>query len=313
MVHIRRYSSVNACTIIAKNYLAHARVLAESFAEHHPDGRFFVLVIDEIDGYIDPDAESFEIVFPDQIGLEAWDEMRGAYDVLELSTAVKPWLLRWLLHEHDDGSGTAYLDPDIRVLSRMVELEESLQQHSACLDAPCDPGDASRRKEAERSRHPVGGRLQPRVHRAVEQRARAQASGLVVGAAAHRLPRRPGTRRCSLTNDGSISCPGWSAELDIFRDPTYNVAYWNLPERPLTGARTMTSGPGTARCASTTSAAIAPTRGRRSPATRTGRVWWMTRSSQSSASPTPTRSRPRASVTCVSTHTITTSFRVAHS
>ena len=37
---------MNGCTIIARNYLAQARVLAETFREHHPDGRFFVLVID---------------------------------------------------------------------------------------------------------------------------------------------------------------------------------------------------------------------------------------------------------------------------
>jgi hypothetical protein len=37
------------CTIIAKNYLAQARCLAESFYEQHPDGRMFVLLIDQPD------------------------------------------------------------------------------------------------------------------------------------------------------------------------------------------------------------------------------------------------------------------------
>jgi len=31
---------MNACTIIAKNYVAQARVLARSYLEHHPGGRF---------------------------------------------------------------------------------------------------------------------------------------------------------------------------------------------------------------------------------------------------------------------------------
>src|SRR3712207_2169568 len=35
---------LQACTIIAKNYLHFARVLARSFHEHHPGGRFWVLV-----------------------------------------------------------------------------------------------------------------------------------------------------------------------------------------------------------------------------------------------------------------------------
>jgi len=50
------------CTIIAKNYLAHARVLTASFLEHHPAGRCYVLVIDEHTGYFDATAERFTLV-----------------------------------------------------------------------------------------------------------------------------------------------------------------------------------------------------------------------------------------------------------
>ncbi|MBA2347137.1 MAG: glycosyltransferase [Solirubrobacterales bacterium] len=223
---------MNACTIIAKNYLAHARVLAHSFAEHHPDGRFFVLIIDEIDGYVDPSEESFEVVLPSQIGLEAWNEMRGAYDVLELSTAVKPWLLRWLLQEHDDGTGTAYLDPDIRVLSRMSELEETLQHHSAVLTPHVTQGmprDGMKPSEADI--------LLAGVYNL-------GFIGLSNSAPAHKLLDWWSERLltdCHVAPERALFVdqrwvdfvPGLVAELDIFRDPTYNVAYWNLPERPL--------------------------------------------------------------------------------
>ena len=53
---------VNLCTIIAKNYVAQARILAASFRRHHRDGRCFVLIVDEVDGYVDPAAEPFELV-----------------------------------------------------------------------------------------------------------------------------------------------------------------------------------------------------------------------------------------------------------
>src|SRR5687768_12940584 len=36
-----------ACTIVARNYLAQAQVLVDSFRDHHPDGSFHVLVIDD--------------------------------------------------------------------------------------------------------------------------------------------------------------------------------------------------------------------------------------------------------------------------
>ena len=38
---------LNACTIIARNYYPFARVLADSFFVHHPDGSFTVLIIDD--------------------------------------------------------------------------------------------------------------------------------------------------------------------------------------------------------------------------------------------------------------------------
>ena len=38
---------LNACTIIACNYLPFAKVLTDSFLAHHPDGRFTVLLVDD--------------------------------------------------------------------------------------------------------------------------------------------------------------------------------------------------------------------------------------------------------------------------
>ena len=84
---------MNVCTIIAKNYAPFARVLARSFLEHHPDGRCFALVIDDVEGYIDPALEPFELVTPADLAIEDFDRMAALYNVLELSTAVKPWLL----------------------------------------------------------------------------------------------------------------------------------------------------------------------------------------------------------------------------
>jgi len=109
---------LRACTIIARNYLAHARVLAESFLRHHPDSSFTVLVID---GDV-PDAEPFDVLDPTQIGLDEreFQRMVMIYDVLELATAVKPWLLRTLLAE--DGDAVAYFDPDIEVFAPLDEI-----------------------------------------------------------------------------------------------------------------------------------------------------------------------------------------------
>jgi SAM-dependent methyltransferase len=122
---------VDACTIIAKNYLALARVLAKSFLDTNPGSAFTVLVIDEWEGYLNPAVERFQVLSPSDIGCEAFDRMSGRYDVLELSTAVKPWLLRHLL---DRGAPTVtYLDPDIQVFSSLEYLHEQAVAHGLVL------------------------------------------------------------------------------------------------------------------------------------------------------------------------------------
>src|SRR6202011_4329769 len=74
------------------------------------------------DGYLDPEAEPFTIVTPRLMGCREFQEMALRYDVLELSTAVKPWLLRYLLHE--GAPAITYLDPDIRIYSSLERLHE---------------------------------------------------------------------------------------------------------------------------------------------------------------------------------------------
>src|SRR6516164_70939 len=104
-----------ACTIVARNYVAHARVLANSFLAHHPGGEFTVLLIDDEAREFEERSSAFECVRLSDIGLDQKEigRLAAIYDVTELATAVKPPLLRYLL-----GSGrndVIYLDPDIRI------------------------------------------------------------------------------------------------------------------------------------------------------------------------------------------------------
>jgi hypothetical protein len=48
---------VHICTVINKAWVAHARALAESLHAHQPDARMSVLIIDAIDGFLDPAQE----------------------------------------------------------------------------------------------------------------------------------------------------------------------------------------------------------------------------------------------------------------
>src|SRR5882672_2591751 len=95
---------ISVCAIIAGNYLPYVRVLADSFFAHHPGGSLTVLLVDDEARQLDPGDARIDWWRLSDIGLER-DEIHrlaGIYDVTELSTAVKPLLLRRLL---DEGRG----------------------------------------------------------------------------------------------------------------------------------------------------------------------------------------------------------------
>jgi GT2 family glycosyltransferase/glycosyltransferase involved in cell wall biosynthesis len=121
-----------ACTIVAKNYLSHARVLTDSFLKYHPASSVFVLLVDEMDGYFDPDAERFRLVRFEELGIEKPATFRFKYSVLELSTAVKPFFLEYLFRRFGLRKAV-YLDPDILVTDTLHELSKLLDRHDVIL------------------------------------------------------------------------------------------------------------------------------------------------------------------------------------
>ena len=222
---------LNICTIIARNYVAFARVLAESFKASHPDGNVSVLVIDDPTGFIDPAKEPFELLTIDQIGLPDAERMAAWYDVMELSTAVKPWLLRALL-ERPGYDSVVYLDPDIRIFKPLEKIEKGLGSHDVVLTPHFDkPLPRDGRKPAEEDILIAGSYNLGFI-------------GLRGGKTADELLDWWSERlENDCLNEPEIGrfvdqrwidlAPGLWPEIDILRDPTYNIAYWNLPTRDL--------------------------------------------------------------------------------
>src|SRR5436309_13044176 len=87
------------CTIISRNYLAYARTLAHSFRQFHPDAPVFVCLVDRADGAFDPARPPFELIEAHALGIRDLEAMAFQYDVIELNTAVKPFLLDQLQRE----------------------------------------------------------------------------------------------------------------------------------------------------------------------------------------------------------------------
>src|SRR6266481_4841391 len=108
------------CTIIAKNYVAFARTLAQSFLSQYSGGKVYVLIVDDFEGYINPAEECFEIV-----------------KLAELRTAAKASFLEYLVRDKRC-EALIYLDPDILITGSLDRLYESLSNHDIILTPHLD-------------------------------------------------------------------------------------------------------------------------------------------------------------------------------
>jgi glycosyltransferase involved in cell wall biosynthesis len=223
---------MDVCTIIAKNYVAHARVLARSFAEHNPDGRFWVLVVDDCENYLDADIEPFRLLTPNDIACEPFDRMACRYNVLELCTAVKPWLLRYLLAQ--DAGAITYLDPDIRIYGSLDRLDELARENRLVLTPHNTKG------------VPPDGERPTQMDILVAGVYNLGYVSLGAGPETEELLDWWADR---LQRDCRVDpiygyfvdqrwfdlAPGFVSDCAIVRDPEYNLAYWNVYDHDLTG------------------------------------------------------------------------------
>ena len=218
-----------AGTIVAKNYVAYARAWARSLRERHPDARVVVLLTDRNDGTLDPAAEPFDLVEVEDLGIPGFASMAFRYDVMELSTAVKPAFLEHLLATGDE-EAALYFDPDILVLSPLDPMLGALGRANVVLTphalAPV-PVDGKRPSEAA---FLVSGTYNLGfigVRRSDE-------SARMLGWWKDRLVRGGASapEKGLFTDQKWIDLvPAFFDGVEILRDPTLNVAYWNLHER----------------------------------------------------------------------------------
>jgi hypothetical protein len=216
------------CTIAARNYAPSVRLLVDTFAEHHAGVPITVLFVDKR-----PD-DSFrdfpcEVVGPEALPMrrDMFLRMATYYDVTELSTALKPYLLQHLL---DVGSETVmYLDPDIEVFAGLDDLFDAAADHDIVL--------------TPHVLHPM-----PRDGLNISEETIMASGQFNLGFITVSQAARPfleywsdRTRLHALSDQarGYFTDQRWVDVVPQFwrylawRDPGCNVAYWNLHERDL--------------------------------------------------------------------------------
>jgi FkbM family methyltransferase len=217
---------ITACTIVARNYLPAAKVLARSYLAQHAGNEFVIAVIDAHDEPAEQDG--FRVVGRDAFGIPEDDYLRmaTAYSVTELATSVKPYLLRELRREYDVA---IYLDPDIQVFAPMPEVAELALAHGIVLT--------------------------PHVLSPLPRDGYEPDEAVIMGAGIFNLGFigvGPGSAGfldfwAERLKHDAIVAPERQLFTDqrwvdnvpalfphhVLRDPGFNVAYWNLHDRPL--------------------------------------------------------------------------------
>jgi hypothetical protein len=213
-------------TIVARNYLPYARVLAAGWRRHHPGLPLHVLVIDAPPG---DREDGLDVLAPAELGINDAElaRLRGIYDASELTPALKPQLLRHLLDIGADA--VVYLDSDVDVHASLDGVAALAREHGTVLSPhflrPL-PDDGLSPSEVDMRLFGVYN------------------SGLLaVGRAGHAFLEWWGRRlrRDSLRAEsaGMHADQRWldyvpsSFEHAILRDPAVNVGRWNLHERRL--------------------------------------------------------------------------------
>ncbi|HWJ70436.1 MAG TPA: hypothetical protein VNS79_10355 [Sphingobium sp.] len=175
------------------------------------------------------DVAAFEAVAVHDLSIENFADMAFRYDVMELNTAVKPFMFRWLL-EQQGYDRAIYLDPDIFVYRPLAEVEALLDGGASAVLTP-------------HILRPLEDGLKPDDHDILK-------SGVYnLGFAA--MTRAPEAldflawwgRRLSFQCYSDLPsnlftdqrwcdfAPSFMPNLALLRHPGYNIAYWNLAQR----------------------------------------------------------------------------------
>ena len=216
-------------TVVTRNHLHYARTLMASVAAASPDVARYVVLCDGIDG-VDVATLPFTTLPIGDLALPAPDRMVVRYTALELCTALKAWGFSHLLH-HCGLERVVYLDADI-------ELHAPLERVLAELDA----------REVLLTPHLTAPRQATERPTELDiMTAGAYNLGFIALRRGDVAARLVHWWQAHLEQDCRIDfgrglfadqkwidlVPGLFEGVKIVRDPGWNVAYWNLAQRPL--------------------------------------------------------------------------------
>ena len=124
---------IHVFTSAALNYVPKVRMLYESLRTHHPEFVLHLALADHAPAAKALAGEPFDhLIALDELEIPAWRGWSFCHRIVELATAIKPFVLARLLARPDCGA-VLYMDPDTVAFSRLDDIVAALQECSILL------------------------------------------------------------------------------------------------------------------------------------------------------------------------------------
>lgn len=119
-------------TSSALNYLPKVRRLVHSIREHHPEAQITLALADLLPNTLPTPSEFDRIIDISSLGIENWRAWTFGHTLVELATAIKPFVLNALMGGSED-TQVIYLDPDTVLFDRLDDVLAVLEHASIAL------------------------------------------------------------------------------------------------------------------------------------------------------------------------------------
>jgi glycosyltransferase involved in cell wall biosynthesis len=215
-------------TIVSNNYLHYANTLFESLREHCPQADLVLGLCDlRTDATDCPAAGS--IIGIDELDIPNLGMFAYQYSILELNTAIKPYIIEELMAR--GYRKIIYFDPDIRIFRSLDEMLKLLEEHNVLLtphltdllDDGKNPTELQILQAGSYNLGYIALRSCEETRKLTKWWQRKLYKDCVVD-----LP-----RNMFVDQKWMDLVPSMFEGVYINRDPGWNVAYWNLNHRTL--------------------------------------------------------------------------------
>lgn len=218
------------CTIATASQLAHVLLLESTLRKFHPDAEVRILLLETPSTCRRIEQELGKQVYsPEQVGCSTWLQMAFAYNLYDYANSLKPSFIRTLASEGHDR--VVYFNPAIAIYGHLTDILDCFEDNDLVLtpyiSVPVINGSTrmslSDYYEAGMfSPDFIGVKITPDTIALLEWWQNCL-----------RFP-NDSLNQLSRTEMFCMSFfPSFAGSLRVVRDPSYNVAHWNIFQRTI--------------------------------------------------------------------------------